>query len=208
MLDAFKGGVHAPKVVQDQVGENGHSGSRRSLLFEESAEMVGLEEASKVNVGNLGLGTQSVSEGEPSGEVENKVLTGLGDDDQNSALDDANLMMEGVLLSDSELVDEDWEEGEVSEFMEEMEEEPPLLALTEQNNIETVMDDTGTEEADAKATKKKGAKAGAFGGTTKTHLVHKFLSPRKNKISKATMKNGDKGNGEGKKAGGKPSGNQ
>ena len=114
-------------------------------------------------------------------------------------------MVEGVLLSDSELLDEDWEEGDLPEFMVEAEEMLPVTGLTEQSDTEIIANNPGAmEEPGAKATKKKGLKTGAFGGATKKRLVQNLLSSRKSKMSKAPVKNGEKGNREGKKAGSKP----
>ncbi|CAF2324178.1 BnaA10g06330D [Brassica napus] len=78
--------------------------------------------------------------------------------------------------------------------MVEAEEVLPVTGLTEQSDTEIIANDPGAmEEPGAKATKKKGLKTGAFGGATKKRLVQNLLSPRKSKMSKAPVKNGEKG---------------
>lgn len=200
MMDAFKGVHHRPKDNQEMKKEAGSSGIRKSLLFEESVAMVGLEEVPITQNGNEVVQRQVDVEKEPKGVVGEVQGVGAKVADHNSSLDDANLMVDGVILSDSELLDEEWEEGEVPDFMEEM--EMGLMATeavgTEDTEAATI-ENGGEEEAEAKMPKKKGSKTGAGGGATGTRLVHKLLSPRKTKIVKVPVKNG-----EGKKAGNKP----
>lgn len=200
MMDAFKG-VHYPqRENQEMRTQEGSSGTRKALLFEESVAMVGLEEAETSQGGKVSEERQMDVEKEKKEAIGETKGVGVVAENQISPLDEANLMVEGVLLSDSELLDDEWEEGEVPEFMEEMELEPPASEEVVNKDSETAIADTGDEEeAGTKAPKKKGSKAGVGGGAAGTHLVHKLLSPRKTKIVKAPVKNG-----EGKKAGNKP----
>ncbi|KAJ4867439.1 hypothetical protein Rs2_51016 [Raphanus sativus] len=200
MMDAFKGGHYPQRENQEMRKQEGSSGTRKALLFEESVAMVGLEEAQTAQ------GGKELEERQMDVEMDKKEVTGeakgvdVDRENQISPLDEANLMVEGVLLSDSELLDEEWEEGEVPEFMEEMEMELPASEVVVSNDIESATaDNGGEEEAGTKALKKKGSKPGTGGGAAGTRLVHKLLSPRKTKIAKAPGKNG-----EGKKAGNKP----
>ncbi|KAL0721599.1 hypothetical protein Bca4012_036198 [Brassica carinata] len=208
MMDAFKGANQHPKATQvsqrTMVEDGNNSKARKSLQFDETvnAEVAGevIEEVS-VNMrqeiptpldGNLLIGDEVMKD------------LDLMEQDQ-SALDDANLMIEGVLLSDSELLDEEWEEGEVPEFMEEMEEMPLDVGSEKVVEAQNISEDLNEkEDHGAKASKKKGLKIGVFGGASKKRLVQNLLSPRKNKMAKAPVKNGDKGNGEGKKVLSKP----
>ncbi|KAL0741536.1 hypothetical protein Bca4012_083049 [Brassica carinata] len=208
MMDAFKGANQHPKATQvsqrTMVEDGNNSKARKSLQFDETvnAEVAGevIEEVS-VNMrqeiptpldGNLLIGDEVMKD------------LDLMEQDQ-SALDDANLMIEGVLLSDSELLDEEWEEGEVPEFMEEMEEMPLEVGSEKVVEAQNISEDLNEkEDHGAKASKKKGLKTGVFGGASKKRLVQNLLSPRKNKMAKAPVKNGDKGNGEGKKVLSKP----
>ncbi|CAH8354329.1 unnamed protein product [Eruca vesicaria subsp. sativa] len=106
----------------------------------------------------------------------------MGEGEQPSLPNVTNLEEEGALLSDSELLDEEWEDGEVPEFMEEME-ETLVAAMTEQGNNDMI-NVTEPKEAGPKVEEKKTARAG-------TRLVHKLLSPRKSKITKPAGKNGE-----------------
>ena len=113
------------------------------------------------------------------------------------ALDDANMMLEGELLSDSELLLEegeeleDWEHGELTDVMEEEDQVVEELeggdhVVMEANAGETDVVDEG------KAPLKKGAKVG-IGGTSKKRLGPGFVSPRKKLLAKVAAKAGDKG---------------
>ncbi|KAJ4885358.1 hypothetical protein Rs2_35451 [Raphanus sativus] len=200
MMDAFKGAHQPPRKSQETRKQEGSSGTRKALLFEDSVAMVGLEE------GETSQDRKEVEERQVDVDKELKEVTGEAKDvvddakQQISPLDEANLVVEGVLLSDSELLDEEWEEGEVPDFMEDMEMGPLVAEGVGNEDTEVASIPTGDEEgAGPKATKKKGAKGGTGGGAAGTRLVHKLLSPRKTKIAKAPVKNG-----EGKKAGNKP----
>lgn len=199
-MDAFKGAHYPQRDNQEMRKHEGSSGTRKALLFEESVAMVGLEEAQTAQGGKELEERQMDVEMEKKGATWEEKGVDVDRENQISPLDEANLMVEGVLFSDSELLDEKWEEGEVPEFMEEMEMEPPASKVVVSNDIETATaEDGGEEEAGTKAPKKKGSKPGTGGGAAGTRLVHKLLSPRKTKIAKAPVKNG-----EGKKAGNKP----
>ncbi|CAH8360020.1 unnamed protein product [Eruca vesicaria subsp. sativa] len=134
----------------------------------------------------------------PLVEIKESLGTGrkeeLMDHDAPSALDEANLM----------LLDEEWEEGEVSAFLEDMENVGTDGTLEETTESTTATEVAGTDETCTKVSKRKGLKAGAFVGDTKRLIVQSILSPRKNKISKVPAKPIDKGNGDGKKGPNKP----
>lgn len=156
MMDAFKGVNHVPKASQEKRNKEGSSGTRKSLLFEESAVVLGLEEEPKAKDGSAAVEMIIDVEKEPKGVMEEAKGAGAEVEDQNSALGDANLMVEGVLLSDSELLDEEWEEGEVPEYMEEMEEVPPAFEVVVQDDsMMAINENGGEEEVGAKAPKKK-----------------------------------------------------
>ncbi|KAG2314292.1 hypothetical protein Bca52824_017414 [Brassica carinata] len=207
MLDAFKGAKQLLKVTQEMqssvLNDGDHSKARKSLHFDEEVAAilpdVSLQEDSK----SLRMVVQKPLVGEVlSGE---EALKEDFENENQSFLDDANLMLEGVLLSDSELLDVEWEEGEVPEFMEDEENvavDEEVGELAETGSI--IEDNRVKEDNKAKTSKKKGLKTGLFGGTTKRRLVQDFISPRKNKISKGPTKNGDNGNGNGKKVSAKP----
>lgn len=120
-------------------------------------------------------------------------------------------MVEGVILSDSELlvdVDEDeyqeWEQGEINDFMEEED-----VVVQDQESGDDDRGDEGREnkdEAKEKAPKKKQARPGplAIGGSMKMRAVQNLLSPRNKNAAKTSAKAGDKGVVAPKKASMKP----
>lgn len=207
MLDAFKGANQLPKVTQEMqssvLNDGDHSKARKSLHFDEEVAAILPEVALQEDSKSLRMEVQKPLVGEVlSGE---EALKEDFEHENHSFLDDANLMLEGVLLSDSELLDVEWEEGEVPEFMEEEENvaaDEEVGELAETGSI--IEDNRVKEDNKAKTSKKKGLKTGLLGGTTKRRLVQGFISPRKNKISKGPAKNGDNGNGNGKKVSAKP----
>ncbi|KAF3532410.1 hypothetical protein DY000_02041050 [Brassica cretica] len=168
MLDAFKGAgksseEEAPIGVEAE-GSGGHNKARKALMFEESSsvghDLVSTGEGVEL-AGSLALKMQS--EGDDAAQkLDERAL-------HTQALDDANMILEGELLSDSELLLEegeeleDWEHGELTDVMEE-EDQAPL---------------------------KKGAKVG-IGGTSKKRLGPGFVSPRKKLLAKVAAKAGDK----------------
>ncbi|KAF3487423.1 hypothetical protein F2Q69_00052434 [Brassica cretica] len=135
-----------------------------------------------------------------------KLVLNLGPTD--SALDEANLMVEGVMLSDSELLLEDgeegeeWEHGEIMDFAEEDvlnvgkhevgdQGDTSAQSIKEaQIEMEGQVDGVGEE-----ANKKKIAQTGddAAGGAAKKRLAPTFASPRKKLLAKAAAKAGEKG---------------
>ncbi|KAJ4917464.1 Uncharacterized protein Rs2_03014 [Raphanus sativus] len=141
----------------------------------------------------------------------------------SNPLDDANLMVEGAVLSDSDLlVDveegeyQEWEQGEITDFMEEEEvvvqDNEAGNDVVEAQDQELEANEMGEEERDnneeisEKPLKKKGAKPGplAIGGSMKMRLVQSLVSPRKKNVAKMGAKQGDKGAGASKKATMKP----
>ncbi|WZZ34147.1 hypothetical protein YC2023_017548 [Brassica napus] len=161
--------------------------------------------------------TLSVQEqGEPDAEAKEVEEQSL----HSEALDDANLMLDGVILSDSKLLVEgedleDWEQGEIMDFAEEegidaddigLGEAETEQKLVEQKRSDQVqsdavdegnvqMQDTEKEVAlyDEKVAKKKEMKqeAGMTGGAKK-RVGQAFVSPRKKLLAKAGAKQGDK----------------
>lgn len=196
MLDAFKGagkssGEKAPIGVEAQ-GSGSHNKACKALLFEESSsvehDFVPTGEGVELG-GSLALKMQSEGDDEVQ-KLDERAL-------HTQALDDANMMLEGELLSDSELLLEegeeleDWEHGELTDVMEEEvqvvdESEGGDHVGMEANAGKTDVVDEGT------APLKKGAKGG-IGGTSKKRLGPGFVSPRKKFLAKVAAKPGDKG---------------
>ncbi|CAH8351561.1 unnamed protein product [Eruca vesicaria subsp. sativa] len=190
MMDAFKGMNKEPQSSHEAQENVMLPGARKSLTFEEPAAVIGMEEPGN-NAGDTeGMEDQMVEENTVIDKADGNREE---DGDQGSFPEDNTREEEGVLLSDSELIDEGWEEGEMADFLEEMVENignaEPMDQAT--NDI-TVVAPNEANDAGVKLTKKKGTKTG-------TRLVHKLLSPRKSKIIKPAGKVG-----EGKKAGNKP----
>ncbi|KAH0914370.1 LOW QUALITY PROTEIN: hypothetical protein HID58_028816 [Brassica napus] len=194
MLDAFKGagkssGEKAPIGVEAQ-GSGSHNKACKALLFEESSsvehDFVPTREGVELG-GSLALKMQSEGDDEVQ-KLDERAL-------HTQALDDANMMLEGELLSDSELLLEegeeleDWEHGELTDVMEEEvqvvdESEGGGIMLANAGKTDVV--DEGT------APLKKGAKVG-IGGTSKKRLGPGFVSPPKKLLAKVAAKPGDKG---------------
>uniref|UniRef100_A0A0D3AA26 Uncharacterized protein n=1 Tax=Brassica oleracea var. oleracea TaxID=109376 RepID=A0A0D3AA26_BRAOL len=123
MLDAFKGvtGSHGLGGVKGTGTEGTASSSkaRKSLSFDEALPEVQSEEMGQMEVAltdSLPVQEQVELGGEAKAAAEQTL--------HSEALDEANLMIDGVILSDSELQVEgddleDWEHGEIMDFAEE-----------------------------------------------------------------------------------------
>ncbi|KAJ4910459.1 hypothetical protein Rs2_05080 [Raphanus sativus] len=227
MMDAFKGGNRSSNQVGSKstgVRKQGETPKAcKALLFnEESAPEVNKEEAAVDVVRKEQTELEAVQfQRLPEGML---VQTAKEDEKPDSdPLDDANLMVESAILSDSELlVDveegefQEWEQGEITDFMEEEEVVVPDKNdgsdVVEAQDKELEADEMGEEERDnndetrEKPPKKKGGKPGslAIGGTMKMRLVQNLVSPRKKNVAKIGAKTGDKGAGASKKATMKP----
>ncbi|KAJ4871893.1 hypothetical protein Rs2_46467 [Raphanus sativus] len=227
MMDAFKGGNRSSnKVVSQSIGvkKQGETPKAcKALLFNEET----VHEVNKEGVeGNVVRKEQIDLEAIQVKRIPEGIFEPIAKEDEKSVsnpLDDANLMVEGAILSDSELlVDveegeyQEWEEGVITDFMEE---EEVVLQDTkvdtdevEPQDQELEGDEMGegerdnTDETREKPPKKKGGKPGplAIGGSMKMRLVQNMVSPRKKNVAKAGMKTGDKGAGASKKAAMKP----
>lgn len=127
---------------------------------------------------------------------------------QVQALDEANLMIEGVLLLDSELLLEegdegqDWEQGEIMDFMEEQEMSMVDQGIEATDALSTVKvgeeipaaTEGQAEGEGVNAKKKKSAQTGPEApGGVKKRGPPVFVSPRKNLLVKAGSKPGEKG---------------
>ncbi|CAN6846519.1 unnamed protein product [Brassica oleracea] len=118
MLDAFKsapGGVQGSGIE----GSGASSKARKSLLFEEAVPEVKSDETGQES-GVMSTAPSVQDQGERDAEAKEVEEQSL----HSEALDDANLMLDGVILSDSELLVEgedleDWEQGEIMDFAEE-----------------------------------------------------------------------------------------
>ncbi|XP_056844259.1 uncharacterized protein LOC130496302 [Raphanus sativus] len=204
MSDAFKGARHgsdmgAPPVVATT--EMGSGSKARKALFTEDTEPVGsmvfLEQVEKGVVEAMVLTEPGEIDAEAK-EVDEQML-------HSQALDEANLMVEGVILSDTELLLEDgeeledWEQGEIMDFPEE-EGEATVEIQEEVKQTDQVPVQIEMEEqmegnvADEKAMKKKGSKpeTSAAGGPSKKRGVPGFVSPRKKLLALAAAKQGEK----------------
>lgn len=200
MLDAFKGATEVPVMEIPKNGETEGAKARKSLLFEEQApETQRMEpEQEKVLVGESSGAQEQSPLDEKASLVEDKLT-------HSQALDEANLMIDGVLLSDSELMmegdedAEDWEQGEIMDFS-----EKEALPIDEQEFAEKVKvaevsvqagnqsqvksnegEDTRQEEVIPENAKTGGAKK---------REGQSFVSPRKKLLAKAAAgaKQGDK----------------
>ncbi|KAG5410916.1 hypothetical protein IGI04_007235 [Brassica rapa subsp. trilocularis] len=123
MLDAFKGvtGSHGSGGVKGigTIGNASSSKARKSLSFDEAVPEVQSEKMDQMEA--VLTDTLEVQEqGELVAETKAETEQSL----HSEALDEANLMIDGVILSDSELQLEgddleDWEQGEIMDFAEE-----------------------------------------------------------------------------------------
>ncbi|CAN6869102.1 unnamed protein product [Brassica oleracea] len=220
MLDAFKGvtGSHESGGVKG-IGSEGNASSskaRKSLSFNEAAPEVQSEEMGQMEA--LLTDTLAVQE---QGELVAEAKAAAEQSFHSEALDEANQMIDGVILSDSELQVEgddleDWEQGEIMDFAEEdglvvgdqdlgmqelgdQELGDQKLGVQEQNdpvdevNVQVPENKSGEEPNDEKASKKKEMKQeAAMTGGVKKRVGHAFASPRKKLLAKVAAKQGDK----------------
>ncbi|KAJ4889621.1 hypothetical protein Rs2_29369 [Raphanus sativus] len=204
MLDAFKG-VEKPAVMEVlQIGEiegsSSSSKARKALQFDETTtdSLHVVPEQDKVVEGNA-VTTQA------SGELDEE--TRLLEEELNhaQALDEANLMIDGVLLSDSELMleeegeVEEWEHGEIMDFA--VEEKLPGKDQEEDEQVKKVevKGDSGKQiqeegEEEMETNKEEAQPENGKAGATKKRGGQTFVSPRKKLLAKAAMgaKQGDK----------------
>lgn len=227
MLDAFNGLNHSshssvPKTAGAEESETSSKASK-ALLFNEATTA---DSAVNITEGTVEVSskveTSMLVEAELKEVQVQRVPEGVVTQDSlqeeskpTHALDDANLMVEGVILSDSELMIEedneemqDWEQGEITDFMEE-----EVMGVEDEGGAEIEGGDEHNEvnlklqeEEVGKATKKKAAKAetGVMAGATKKRGVQGFLSLHKKLLAKAISRMGDKGAAPTKKASIKP----
>ncbi|KAL0712346.1 hypothetical protein Bca4012_019324 [Brassica carinata] len=216
MLDAFKGlnrsSNEGDKKKGNMVESETVSKARKALLFDESSGVDDNKESDGVVVKALSKET-GVIEGvqvqrDPEGVMTD--ATHLEDKEAYQALDEANLMVEGVILSDSELMVDDefddtqeWEEGEI-ELMEEEVDAEQEVAVDEQGETDPVKGEEDLEKG--KQAKKKMTRPGALalGVSTKSRLVQNLISLKKKVSTKAPAKGGGKGSGPSKKESTKP----
>ncbi|XP_022549781.2 uncharacterized protein LOC106373635 [Brassica napus] len=209
MFDAFKGvGKYLREegpIGAEAEASGGNNKARKALLFEETTaghDLVSTGEGVE-HAGNLVLKMQSEDDDAVKKNDDRALHT--------QALDEANMMLEGELLSDSELLLEegeeleDWEHGEITDGMEEEEHVGEGVEEGEQAVLEADAGETDVADP-GKAPLKKGVKAGN-GGAPKKRSVPGFVSPRKKLLAKVA-KAGDKGAKAGdkvaKKASNKP----
>ncbi|XP_009107638.2 uncharacterized protein LOC103833302 [Brassica rapa] len=209
MLGAFKGVRRSPVAgTVNKVGPDGTGASsskaRKTLLFEEPAStiQIGSTDQDVVAVGDT-PNMQEIPVEQKQGEVEEETKLAEERSLHSQALDEANLMVDGVLLSDSELLleegddQEDWEQGEIMDFTEEE------LASEDQGVGDQTVQETAQFETDKqvagegdeeKDTRKKGPmlEPAATGGSKKRG-GQSFVSPRKKLLAKVAAKQGDKG---------------
>ncbi|KAG2311345.1 hypothetical protein Bca52824_022902 [Brassica carinata] len=179
MLDAFKGLNHSshsgvPKTAAAEESET-ISKARKALLFNEAPTA---DSAVNITEGTVEVPskveTSMLVEAELKEVQVQRVPEGVVTQDSlqeeskpTHALDDANLMVEGVILSDSELMIEedneemqDWKKGEITDFMEE-----EVMGVEDEGGAEIEGGDEHNEvnlklqeEEVGKETKKKAAK--------------------------------------------------
>ncbi|KAL0655235.1 hypothetical protein Bca4012_075819 [Brassica carinata] len=186
------------------------SKTRKALLFDEPA--MDVQDVAPVQVVEVRGEEQSREEhAEEKNAVEVEEAKVSEETLHSQALDEANLMVEGVMLSDSELLLEDgeegeeWEHGEIMDFAEEDvlnvgkhevgdQGDTSAQSIKEaQIEMEGQVDGVGEE-----ANKKKIAQTGddAAGGAAKKRLAPTFASPRKKLLAKAAAKAGIKVTGD------------
>ncbi|WZZ71150.1 LOW QUALITY PROTEIN: hypothetical protein YC2023_082520 [Brassica napus] len=206
MLDAFKGIRRSPVAgTVNKVGSDGTGASsskvRKTLLFEEPAPTIQIVTTDQdvVAVGNTPA-MQEIPVVQKKGEVEEETKLSEERSLHSQALDETNMMVDGVLLSDSELLleegddQDDWEQGEIMDFMEEE------LAAEDQRVGDQTAQETDQVETDKqiagegdeeKGIRKKGPmlEPAATGGSKKRG-GQSFVSPPSAKVA---AKQGDKG---------------
>lgn len=226
MMDAFKGVSRSSSQVVSQTSGVKKSGETpkacKALLFNEDTVPEVSKEEEVVEV--LKKEQKELANVQAKRVPEGMFVQGTEETDETDSnpLDDANLMVEGAILSDSDLlvdVEEEeykeWEQGEITDFMEEedvMVHDKEAAGDKVDTEQEAAADAMGEEERDnndeslEKAPKKKGGRPGplAVGGSTKMRLVQNLVSPRKKNAAKIGGKTGDKGAGASKKATMKP----
>lgn len=227
MMDAFKSGIRSSNQMGSQstdVKKRGETPKAcKALLFNEDTVLELNKEKVEVEGSRE---TQNELEAVQVKRVPEGMMVQRTKEDEkpdSNPLDDANLMVEGAVLSDSDLlVDveegeyQEWEQGEITDFMEEEEvvvqDNEAGNDVVEAQDQELEANEMGEEERDnneeisEKPLKKKGAKPGplAIGGSMKMRLVQSLVSPRKKNVAKMGAKQGDKGAGASKKATMKP----
>lgn len=171
MFEAFKGApppnVMEPSQTTVVAGNGSTSKACKELVFEDALEPIEMASAQPMDEpGELKNLELQVVDGEESKVAEEAL--------HSQALDEANLMIEGVRLSDSELLledgdeVEDWEQGEIVDFTEEQDvsmvgqgsgtnDGLPIAKAGEENLVEK----DGQMEGDGANTKKK--KSGQIG---------------------------------------------
>lgn len=201
MLDAFKG-VEKPAVMEvlkigEIEGSSSSSKARKALQFDETTtdSLPVVPEQDKVVEGTTQV----------SGELDEE--TRLLEEELNhaQALDEANLMIDGVLLSDSELMleeegeVEEWEQGEIMDFA--VEEKLPGKDQEEDEQVKKVevKGDSGKQiqeegEDEMETNKEEAQPENGKAGATKKRGGQTFVSPRKKLLAKAATgaKQGDK----------------
>ncbi|KAG2253624.1 hypothetical protein Bca52824_083760 [Brassica carinata] len=217
LADAFKGvsrslGRDISRVPTLEATES--SKTRKALLFDEPA--MDVQDVAPIQVVEVRGEEQSREEhAEEKNAVEVEEAK-VSEETLHSQALEANLMVEGVMLSDSELLLEDgeegeeWEHGEIMDFAEEDvlnvenhevgdQGDTSAQSIEEaQIEMEGQVDGVGEE-----ANKNKIAQTedDAAGGAAKKRLAPTFASPRKKLLAKAAAKAGEKGS---KKASTKP----
>lgn len=191
MMDAFKGTVRGSKMIGN-AKEKGvmdtASKARKALLFEEAPEADGEPDNSAAEM------VEASDE-----KVKEKADTAMEDKmPVVEASVDADIPLEDGEFSDSELmVDtddiQDWEQGEIEDYQEELEGEGSNAgALVEEFVEEQNQDAKDMEDVQEKDQKKK-----VKNGGKRTAMT--ILSPRKKLLAKAVTKMGGKGDGVAKK---------
>lgn len=179
MLDAFKGVCKSPSSLGPKQAEEGKSGgnskTRKALLFEEPS-LVGndfglVDETTGVKDSQL-IGKQSEVDVQRNIQSEVDVQKDIQSDEHSQALDDVNMLLDGELLSDSELLGEDgeeledWEQGEITDGMEVeelgvMELVAEVPEMENQGPLEAGLVESEAAEVEKEA-KKKGGKTGGW----------------------------------------------
>ncbi|KAF3533932.1 hypothetical protein DY000_02041090 [Brassica cretica] len=174
-------------------GTASSSKARKSLSFDEALPEVQSEEMGQMEVAltdSLPVQEQVELGGEAKAVAEQTL--------HSEALDEANLMIDGVILSDSELQVEgddleDWEHGEIMDFAEEDDLDVGDQDLVDEVTVKVLENKNGEEPNDEKAPKKKDMKQeAATARGVKKRVGHALASPRKKLMAKVAAKQGDK----------------
>ncbi|KAL0854104.1 hypothetical protein Bca101_059256 [Brassica carinata] len=188
MLDAFKGVERAPKTSGVSNGKGVRDTAyktRKALLFEEVPDAEREPE-------------YLVAERTEASEEKTK--------NSDTAMEDtapvvevaaaADIHLEEGEFSDSDLLvdtDEDWEQGEIAEYQEELEREDSNM----EGGFEEMVEEQVEEVPDKEENQEKDPKKKAHKGGKRTSMS--ILSPRKKLLAKAVTKMGGKGVGLAKK---------